>query len=157
MRESPLDPAPARTAIVFASALGEPALHARVLGLSRGRAADQSRALRVAFLLAVRFDALRVAIRKGGDFDALTAHALGAPLPASIEGAWPAPRDEDLARFLAELTVLDRIDTLREREGDDWFRNPRAFATLRDLARAPAPLAEDAAARLARRFEEVVA
>lgn len=155
LREAPLSAAPARTGLAFASALGERAFHARVLGLGSGRAGDQARTLAAAALLDARFAALRVAAR-GGDFEALSALALGAPLPRSLDEAWPLRRDEDLARWLGWLAAPPLVGRLREREGDDWFRNPRAFETLRDLGCAPASLDEDAAARLARRLEEAL-
>ncbi|HEY1959991.1 MAG TPA: hypothetical protein VGH28_30490, partial [Polyangiaceae bacterium] len=156
-REGPLSPDAARTALVVASALGERAFHARVLGLGAGRATDQSRDLRAAFLLDARFSALRVALREPRDFEGLTALALGAPLPSALEDVFPELRDEDLARFVAMLTASEIATALREREGDDWFRNPRAFATLRDLALIPPKLADDDAPRLARAFEESLA
>lgn len=147
MREPPLDPRPIRAGFVIASALGERALHARVLGLASGRAGDQAREVVASFLLSARVDALRVARRVGDEAD-LSARVLGLEIRA-----WPMSRDEDLARFVACLASVEIIDAVREREGDDWFRNPRAFATLRDLSHAPAPLTEGAATRLARRFE----
>jgi len=157
LRDAPLSPEPTRAGMVFAAALAERSFHARVLGLAAGRAADQARALRAAFLLDARFAAMRVAARARGDWEALTALALSSPLAAALEDAWPLLRDEDLARFFAILSSLDLLDALRDREGDDWFRNPRAFATLRELWSAPAALTEGADARLARRFEELLA
>jgi plasmid stabilization system protein ParE len=155
VREPPLDPRPMRAGLVLASALGERALHGRVLGLAPGRAADQARDVAASFLLSARFDALRVA-QRAGDFEELTARVLGAALLRSMSGAWPPARDVDLARMLATFGALEVIDAVREREGDDWFRNPRAFATLRDLSSPPVSLADGAASRLARRFEEAL-
>jgi len=149
IREPPLDPRPSRAGFVLASALGERALHARVLGLSGGRAADQARATVASFLLAMRTDAFRVA-QRGGDADDLSDRVFGAAL------GWPPARDEDFPRLVAWLASLEVIDALREREGDDWFRNPRAFATLRDMSGAPASVPEGSVARLARRFEALL-
>ena len=149
LRESPLDARPTRTGFVLASALGERALHARVLGLSGGRATDQARDVVTSFLLSMRVDAFRVA-QRGGDLDDLADRVFGATLH------WPPPRDEDFPRLLAWLASLELSDTLREREGDDWFRNPRAFATLRDMSGAQVSLAEGSALRLARRFEALL-
>ena len=160
LREAPLSAEPARAGAVFASVLGERELFRRVLGLGAGRASDQARALAAAFLLDARFAALRVALRaRAADFESLGALALGAPLARPLEGVWPAPRDEDLSRFLALLSTREIVASLREREGDDWFRNPRAFATLRDLLLAApvAKLGDDSAAKLARAFEEALA
>ena len=149
LREPPLDPRPIRAGFVLASALGERAFHARVLGLAGGRATDQSRAVVASFLLAARTDAFRVA-QRGGDAGDLSDRVFGAAL------GWPPSHDEDFPRLVAWLASLDLVDTLREREGDDWFRNPRAFATLRDMSGAPASIAEGAALRLARRFESIL-
>lgn len=149
IREPPLDPRPVRTGFVLASALAERAFHARVLGLASGRAADQARAVVASFLLAMRTDAFRVA-QRGGDADDLSERVFGARL------GWPFPRDEDFPRLVAWLASLELTSTLREREGDDWFRNPRAFATLRDMSGAPVSVAEGSVARLARRFEALL-
>ncbi len=149
MREPPLDPRPIRAGFVLASALGERVFHARVLGLSSGRAVDQARAVVASFLLAARTDAFRVA-QLGGDVGDLSDRVFGAAL------RWPPPRDEDFPRFVAWLASLDVIDALRNREGDDWFRNPRAFATLRDMSGAPASMPDGSVTRLARRFESLL-
>jgi hypothetical protein len=146
MREPPLDPRPIRAGFALASALGERAMHARVLGLASGRAADQARAVAASFLLAMRADAFRVA-QRGGDVDDLADRVFGAHL------RWPSPADEDFPRFVAGLCTQDVVSELREREGDDWFRNPRAFATLAGMSGAPATIPEGAVARLVRRFE----
>ncbi len=160
LRVSPLRASERRTGFVFASAFAEKTFHARVLGLSSGRAVDQARELSIAFFLDARFAAMRVALRSG-DFEETTALALGTPLPSSCKDVFPARRDEDLAQFLALLAALALYDGLRARAGDDWFRDPRAFATLRDLAQdAPEKsLADDQAPEkiLARRFEEALA
>jgi len=163
VREPPLSPDALVTGFVFASAFGERTFHARVLGLAAGRASDQAREVRAAFLLDARLLATRIALRASGDFEGLSALALGVPLAPELDGVWPALRDDDLGRFQALLAFDARYRVLLEREGDDWFRNPRAFATLAALAHAPALVAEidtpdeDAAARLAKRFEESVA
>lgn len=157
LRDTPLAPSAPRAGLVLASVAAEPAFHARVLGVSAGRARDQARSLSAAFLLDARFAAMRVALRRDNDFEALTALALGVPLARTLEGAWPILRDDDATRFFALLGVLDVTDALREREGEDWFRNPRAIETLRELWLAPIGLAEGAVDRLARRFEEVLA
>jgi len=149
LREPPLDARPIRAGFVLASALGERAFHSRVLGLAPGRAADQARAVVASFLLAMRTDAFRVA-QRGGDADDLSDRVFGANL------RWPPPKDEDFPRLIAWLASLDLTDALRERDGDDWFRNPRAFATLRDMSSAPASVAEGAAVRLTRRFETLL-
>jgi len=155
-REPPLHVDAWRTGHVFAAVLGEPAFHVRVLGLAQGRARDQARTMSTAFLVHARMMALRVASsERGADVEALTALAFGEPLAASMRGVWPSCSDDDLARFVALLTVTERIDALRNREGDDWFRNPRAFATLRDLVQAPVESKPDTA-QVIQRFEELL-
>jgi hypothetical protein len=158
MREPPLFADVHRTGYLFACVLCEPVFHTRVLELEAGRARDQARLLRTALLLEARTIALRVAAQgPRADFEALTAQAFGAPLPAAFRGVWPASSDEDLPRFVALVTVTERIAALRDREGDDWFRNPRAFASLRDLVQTPVETkVHDGGARLAARFEELL-
>jgi len=154
-RIAPLRARERRTGFVFASALAEPALFTRVLGLSRGKASDQARVLAIAFLLDARFRAMRVALRPNpsADREEITALGVGAPLPSP----WPLARDEDLADVVALFSSLAIVDALRAREGDDWFRNPRAFGALRALATSSVALDDGAPAALARRFEGVLA
>ncbi len=155
-RQPPLFPGAYRTGFLFASIVGEPAFHSRVLELAAGPARDQARMLRVAFLLHARTMAVQIAIGEPtADFEALTDAVFGAPLPSAFHRVWPTSSDEDVARFVALLTVYALEDALRDREGDDWFRNPRAFGTLADLACAPMKPNVDGLA-FARRFEELL-
>ncbi len=153
VRVPPLFPDAHRMGLVFASILADKSFHARVLGASPGRAADQARVLGVAFLLDARFAAARVALRSADPEEV----AVEREYEPALAGVWPALRDEDLARFVAMLALLPMRDALHAREGDDWFRNPRAFATLRDLATDRLAFAKDAETALARRFEEALA
>ena len=156
IRQPPLFSDGHRTGYLFAAIVGEPAFQRRVLQLAAGPARDQARTLRVAFLLHARALAVRVALgKRGADFEALTDAAFGAPLPKPFRQVWPVASDEDAARFVALLTVTERIDALRDREGDDWFRNPRAFAVLGDLVQT-AVKSPALGIALGKRFEELL-
>jgi hypothetical protein len=158
VRITPLSAAARRTGLVFASVVAEKTFHARVFGLSSGRAADQARTLAAAALLDARFTAMRVALADASrDHEETTALGLGAPLVRSLDGVWPARRDEDFAALLALFASLATLRTLRAREGDDWFRNPRAFGALRELSMGEIALDDDAPRALARAFEEILA
>jgi hypothetical protein len=135
LREPPLFVDAFRTGYVFAALLGERAFHTRMLGLAPGRAHDQARLLVAAFLLHARVLAARVLPERD-------------PEPHAAR----AEHDGE-ARFVALATMLGRYNTMREREGDDWFRNPRAFVTLRELFSVDVAPSADCTA-LARRFEE---
>jgi hypothetical protein len=150
LREGPLSVDVHQTAMLFAGITAERAFHARVLGLAPGRACDQARVLGASLLEHARLLALRVALSGAGDTEALSVLALGTSVPG-----WPATRDDDAGRFVALTTVLERVDTLRAREGDDWFRNPRAFGTLRDLLQTTVASGADVSA-LTRRFEKLL-
>ena len=155
LREPPLFVDAHRTGQLFAALAQEPAFHARILGLMPGRAKDQAHILRVALFLGARTLALRVALASpGADVEALSALALGAPLPRGLRDVFPRVQEDDAAELVALLTMLGRYDALRAREGDDWFRNPKAFSTLRDMVQEPIKVDKLDPAPLVRRFEE---
>jgi hypothetical protein len=93
-------------------------------------------------------------------FEEVTSRVFGAPLPATMRDAWPAPRVDEPARILGLLGTRAFVRDLVERFDDDWFRNPKAGQHLTSLACGPAfdlePLDEDAPSKLARAFEEAL-
>ncbi len=155
---------------LFAGLPGAAIFHARVLGEPAGTARDQARALSRAILFAGRkaaFDAIlaRTASASADAWNELSFRVFGAPVPATLAGAWPRRRPDAVCRFEAWLLARDREGDLVRRFDEDWFRNPRAEAALLAEASGPArdfephpegqlaPAAEDAA----RRFQEVLA
>ena len=149
-----------RLSALFAAATLEPAFHRRALGLSSGQAGDQARRLGRCALLTVRLAAGRLLLGEpGADYEEISAEVFGEPLPAELAGVWPRATERSGADWLALVTAAARYGELREREGDDWFRSPRAFATLRErfgAADEKAPEPHEVAA-LARGLEEGLA
>ncbi|MBX3186138.1 MAG: hypothetical protein KF819_03945 [Labilithrix sp.] len=150
----------------IATALASPPFQRRVLGLPSRLALAQSRHLRTSMLLHARTLAVRVLLASAAPADArvvfeeLTSRLFGAPLPASLEGAWPAARVVDAARIRALLDAHAFVHQLVDRFDEDWFANPKAGAHLASLACGPAfdadPPAEGAPANVARAFEEAL-
>lgn len=85
----------------------------------------------------------------------------GAPLPSALRDAWPELRRDESARFVAALRAHGFVRDLVARHDEDWFENPRAGAELAQIASGPVfdatPPEEDAAAAVARAFEEALA
>ncbi|HSQ64113.1 MAG TPA: hypothetical protein VLM85_12895 [Polyangiaceae bacterium] len=160
LREPPVFVDATRTGALFAAATLEPAFHRRALGLSPGQASDQARSLARSALLSARLAASRVVLGEpGADHEEISAELFGAPLPASLAGVWPRATERSDADWLALVTAAARYGELREREGDDWFRSPRAFQTLRErfgAADEKAPEPREVTA-LARSLEERLA
>lgn len=159
-----------RYALVFANLAAKPAFQRRALGVSARVADAQSRALAESALFAARTSAARYLLSDparppGADtFEEITFRVFGAPLPPALRGAWPPPRDDEAARFLALATALPMEHDLVERFDVDWFLNPRATEFLRGRASGPAweepPASLEAVAvarALGRAFEAVLA
>jgi hypothetical protein len=126
---------------LFAAVVAEPVFALRVLGLGRARARDQARRTATALLAALRIDALRVvllgALPDGKSalaerFAETTEAMFGAPAPASLCAALPQLRSGDAAAVAGSLLALEEHDALVARHEEDWFRNPRAAAEIRE-------------------------
>lgn len=153
-----------RFGFAFAAALVEPTFQRKTLGLPARLAASQCRALGTTMLLSARTLAMRFLLgdehTDPGTFEELGVRVFGAPLPPSMRDAWPEPRIDEEARFVALLTADAFVRDLRSRFDEDWFRNPRAGVHLASIASGPAFLEEtldassDVVAPLARSFEE---
>lgn len=140
---------------LFAGLALSPAFAQRRLGLSRDRSRSQLRAAAAAVLLASRVAAFRVLLRQsalsGGDslrasWSERAEWALGVPwkLTAELGGSFVRIPADAEARFCGLLTAAPRSVALVETHDEDWFRNPRAQAQLRDEASlSPEPLARD--------------
>ncbi len=156
-----------RFAFTFGALAADPAFHQRVLGLGARRAGAQARVLARTALLEARMSAVRLLLDAAGPgardaTDELTARLFGVPVDPRLRGAWPAPRDDEPARWVGLLGAPGLRAELRETFDTDWFRNPRAWAHLRGESSAPAYAPIDAATlepacdALARAFEEAL-
>jgi hypothetical protein len=142
--------------------------HVRVLGLGRPTARSQARILARTALLEARLQAARLVL--GDDhafaptdlYSELTVRLFGSPLDPRLRGAWPTPREDEPARFIAMLQTPELRQTLRERFDVDWFHNPRAWGHLHEESSGVAREAVDQAAfataadRLASELEGVL-
>lgn len=131
---------------LFASLLGAPLFLRRVLGFSAREAHAARRAYALVFLAHARLAAAKIlsreallsgngerARREAADH---TAQALYTEIPRGLALVLPRPRVTDPGSFVALLQGAALARTLHDRFDEDWFRNPRAFASLRDdLAR----------------------
>jgi hypothetical protein len=159
-------PVPAvRFGYAIASAVALPAFQKRMLELPQRVAAAQARVLGTTSFFHARTVAARawlasVETREPSLFEEVTSRVFGAPLPAAMRDAWPAPRVDEPARLLGLLGTRAFVRDLVERFDDDWFRNPKAGQHLTSLACGPAfdlePLDEAAPSKLARAFEEAL-
>lgn len=155
-----------RFGLVFGALAANVEFQVRVLRLGRRSALAQARTLARVALLEARTEAARVLL--GDDaafapadlFDEIGARLFEKPLPRRLRGAWPAPRRDAPARFIALLQALGMTNALRNRFDVDWFRNPRAWSHLRESTSGPAfePIdetsLEPAARALGRTFSE---
>lgn len=137
----PFDLRHARRAALFGGLPADPVFGVRALGLSRGRARDQARAIARALLRHLRLDAARVLLRgvltlpehaRAQRFEELTAEALGAPIPAALAGVVPRLGPSDPTALMGELLAARDRRELIERFDEDWFRSPHAARALRE-------------------------
>jgi hypothetical protein len=158
-----------RIGFVFGALAADREFHARALGLPRRAAERQARTLAWTALLEARTLAVRLlagAAEGGGGaslHEELAARLFGAEADPGLRGAWPSPRDDEPARFVALLQAPAARDGLRASFDVDWFRNPRAWDQLRAQGATPAwdPVEDVSLAAavpgLARAFEESLA
>jgi hypothetical protein len=154
-----------RWALAFSSLAIDIDWQIRQLGVGRRVAYAQVRRLLYSALLELRLQAARVLV---GDyaapataslFEQLGVRLAGLPLDGRLRGAWPSVHEDDPARLLAWIQAPQFVADLRQSFDADWYRNPRAWSHLRDLAARPAYEAVDADALepgarvLARAFE----
>ncbi|MEO7111637.1 MAG: hypothetical protein ABI183_14450 [Polyangiaceae bacterium] len=122
-------------ALFGALACGVP-FHRRALGIGSEDAQRNARSLTRSALIEARLRAARLLLTETapssrGLFEEVTFRGFGASLPISLYGAWPLPRADEPARFLAALEAPELSQSFVERFDDDWFLNPRAFESLR--------------------------
>jgi hypothetical protein len=131
-------------ALAFSSLASTETWQTRELNLGRRTASAQVRRLTHSALFELRVQAARVLL--GDDmtppssslFEELGVRLIGLPLDGRLRGVWPRARDDDPARLIAWLQAPRFVDGLRESFDIDWYRNPRTWAHLRDLAARPA-------------------
>ena len=157
-----------RFAWLFGALPTDPEFYVRVLGLGRSSAHAQARILAGTALFEARAHAVRLLLGDDAAFapadlyPELTVRLFGSHLDERLRGAWPPPRDDEPARFVAMLQTVAFRRQLRDRFDIDWFHNPRAWAYLREqsggVAREtvePSTLAPSTDA-LARELEEAL-
>ena len=156
-----------RFGFTFGTLVTETAFQRRVLDLPVRTASAQSRVLKTTLFLHARTLAARAILSADEStsaalFEEITARVFGAPLPASMRDAWPAPRPAEPAQLLALFGARAFGRSLVERYDEDWFLNPKVGQHLLGMACGPAFDAEmDAASEgapmeLARAFEEAL-
>jgi len=155
-------------ALTFSSLAIDRGWQRRWLGVASRVAAGHVRRLAYSALFELRVLAVRVvlghdtAAAPEGLFRELCVRLFGRPLDDRLRGAWPSVREDDPARLLAWLQTRSLVSELREAFDDDWYRNPRAWSRLRELAARPAhegvdpTLLEGHARLLAQAFEGVL-
>jgi hypothetical protein len=152
---------------LFGSVASSAPFHRRVLGVGSDDAQRNARVLARTALIEARVRAARLLLSETAPasrplFEEVTFRVFGASLPTSLFGAWPLPRFDEPAKFLAALDAPALSQSFVDRFDDDWFRNPRAFEALRQslptTARAFADREslENSAVESARSFAHVI-
>jgi hypothetical protein len=140
LRREPSFLAAHRFACLFGALPADPEFHIRVLGLGKSNARRQARILALTSLFEARTRAARLLLGDEAAFapadlyPEITARLFGSPLEDRLRGAWPAPREDDPARFVAMIQSNALRRELRDRFDADWFHNPRAWGQLRELS-----------------------
>lgn len=162
------DPYPAaafRFGFALASVVAGQTFQRRALELPARIAMSQARILGTTMFLRARTVAARALLASeerpaATTFEEITSRIFGAPLPASMCGAWPEPDVAEPARLVGMLGTRAFVRDLVERYDEDWFRNPKAGLHLVSLACGPAGgddgLPDGAPLALARAFEEAL-
>lgn len=127
----------------------------RALGVDGARLVDHRRALSRALLVASRIAALRLVLRGPAlsgrrafreAFEGEAHRELGIALPATAAGTVFQLHDDDAQRFAGLLLAARTAAALRDKNDEDWYRNPRTVEQLRDEGKlSPDPNTTDAA------------
>jgi hypothetical protein len=119
----------------------------RKLDVTRQRFAEHRRVLSRVALVAARGLALRVLLRKptlagpralGEAYPELVFRALRVEVAPHAAGVLFRARVSDPARFVGLLAAADERARLERAHDEDWYRNPRAVAELRETAKQSA-------------------
>ena len=123
------------TGALFGSLAHSLVFQRRGLGLGAPDAEKNRRSLAFSALFEARVRAARVLLSSADPsralFEEVSFRVFRSPLDAGLLGAWPIARDDDLARFVAALRAPLLVRSFVERFDEDWFKNPRAFESLR--------------------------
>ncbi|MEO8877508.1 MAG: hypothetical protein ABI461_18075 [Polyangiaceae bacterium] len=152
-----------RVGVLFGGLVGTEIFHRRALDLGAEAAAKNARVLSRSLLIEARVRAAHILLGEtetpsAALFEEVTFRVFGASLSKTLIGAWPLPRNDEPARFTATLEFPSISRSFVERFDEDWFRNPRAFDSLRRaLPRlASATTDEAAAVEAARQFSRAM-
>ncbi|HEY3495507.1 MAG TPA: hypothetical protein VGK73_12510 [Polyangiaceae bacterium] len=128
----------------------------RRLGVAKNRLGDHRRSLARVYLIGARAAAMRALSRSAAlagersarkSFRELGERAFTLELPPNAAGALFCPEPDSPQRFAALALAAELERRLTETHDEDWYRNPRAVAELREEA-ARAPETEIAPERL---------
>ncbi len=140
-------------AALFGSLAHSVIFQRRGLGLGAPDAEKNRRSLAFSALFEARVRAARVllsnAVSSRALFEEVTFRVFRSPLDARLLGAWPIAQDDGLARFVATLRAPLLSRSFVERFDDDWFKNPRAFESLRHTTFHVEPFESDTDAEAA--------
>ena len=123
------------TGALFGSLAHSGVFQRRGLGLGAPDAEKNRRSLAFSALFEARVRAARILLSSAAAsralFEEVTFRVFRSPLDADLLGAWPIAQDDELARFVAALRAPLLVRSFVERFDEDWFKNPRAFESLR--------------------------
>ena len=129
-----------------------PAFLQKQLGFSKEDARRTGRALAATLLAQTRLDAAQSLLDLASASAAAGQEAVEYALKVRVDEGLSAvlPKAAPLApvRFAGALLAVGDRDDLRDRFDDDWFRNPRALFSLRDVDSAPKTLEPPPKSRL---------
>jgi len=140
-----------RVGVLFGGLTTSSTFYRRALGLGSDDAEKNARVLARSALIEARSRAARIVLGEGDAssssvFEEITFRVFGASLPSHLLGAWPMLHDDEPARFTAALEFPSISRSFVDRFDDDWFKNPRAFDSLRRGLPRPQEANDEAAA-----------
>ena len=128
---------PYRRGALFGSLIADPVFLKARLGFSRDTSRTVARSLASTFLGAARLEASRsiidFATAPAADIEGVLEAAFFVPYPRALAGVLPKPRSGAPVRLAALLLAAADRESLVQQYDEDWFRNPRALAHLREL------------------------
>ena len=140
LRDRPYDAARASYGALFASLLGSVPFTRKRLGLGVATAKEQARMMARAMLVHTRVAVIKAAVASCADDEhardthaSVGTRALLVSLPDELTGVVPR-YDPRATSKLAGILIGARLrEQLEERYDEDWFDNPRALASIREI------------------------